>query len=985
MRELKDELREFFAGVYEIDDELKGGGMSRLFLATDNALHRRVVIKILPPDFSSEVMAARFKREAQLTASLQHPHILPVISAGSANGLLYYVMPFVDGESLRARLTREGALPVHDAVRLLHEIADALAHAHAHGVIHRDIKPENILLQGDHAVVADFGIAGALDSGARPRLSGPTRLTSTGISLGTVGYMAPEQSVGERNVDARADVYSLGVVGYEMIAGRRLFEGESAQEVIAAHLTKKPVPLDRVAEGVPMPVVMAIEKALEKNPEERFQNATEFREALRSQASAMTTMTRAVPAAIIRGAKRRAALMRSRRVLGIAAIALIALGAGAAWWRMRASAVAPTDIVRVAVVPFDVVSIEPVWREGMVDLMARDLDGAGTLHTIPPAVILRGWRGKSDRESARAAAQRTGAAYALYGSIFPSTGDAATLRAELLDVRADSVILADFKRTGVEIPKLADSLAMTVIAELLKRNNLGAVARPAPRGTSSVDALRFFLQGEQQFRSTKWDSALTAYRRASDADSVFALAFHRQSQILGWMKNVDDSVSKSLAFRAGRLNHGLGPRDSLLVAADSLSAAATTLGVINGTIVPKLMGVLELAARTYPDDPEVWYLLGEARYHVGFGSLGAPNEAVLEAFDRSIALDSSFGPAYLHTAELALQVRDAAAARAYADRYVVREPNGTDASALRLVSLLLDPSRSRAAATQRTIDTLPWDDLHRAFLDLRRWPDSSFAALRILNAAGRRPVRADAYSPDTSALRSYLPLELAFRGRVNDAFAATRSTPTRLLPELALLGVIPADTAGALFHSWLSSGHPSVRSALPWWALRRDTASIRAFARRSDSTAKAAAQPRARSLAAYNVRASDAYLTLARGDTVGALAKFAALSDTACSVCYVDRLIEAQLNRALGRLARADTLLAYRPNTLLSPLEVLVALERGEIARLRQRPLAAEQQAQLVVSAWASGDASLQPYIRRARGVLENINQNPVAPVTARR
>ena len=259
MDDLLEDLRKSFADSYRVDHELKGGGMSRLFMATDLALSRKVVIKILPPELTSDMMAARFKREAEVTAHLQHPNILPIITAGLKNGLLYYIMPFIPGESLRERLKREQKLPVDQGVTILCEVASALAYAHKQGVIHRDIKPENILLLDGHAVLADFGIAAAL---AGPDHVTGERLTRTGMSIGTVGYMAPEQSLGGTDVDSRADIYSLGVVAYEMLAGTPPFKGTSTQAILAAHLTQAPPRMDRLRAEVPTPVCRAIEKAL---------------------------------------------------------------------------------------------------------------------------------------------------------------------------------------------------------------------------------------------------------------------------------------------------------------------------------------------------------------------------------------------------------------------------------------------------------------------------------------------------------------------------------------------------------------------------------------------------------------------------------------------------------------------------------------------------------------------------------------------------
>ena len=274
MNELLDRLQLAVGDAFRIERELEGGGMSRLFVAVEASLNRRVVVKVLPPEFASEVSAARFKQEVELAARLQHPHILPVLAAGAREGLLYYVMPFVEGESLRHRMRREDRLPVADALRILFEIADALAAAHGSGIVHRDIKPENILLEGKHAVLADFGIARAI---VRARTD--VKLTSTGTSVGTPGYMSPEQLAGD-DVDASADVYALAVVGYEMLAGRPPFSGGTAQALLTAHLTATPVPLHELRAEVPKRVSAALARAMAKKPSERFMSAAAFAEAI---------------------------------------------------------------------------------------------------------------------------------------------------------------------------------------------------------------------------------------------------------------------------------------------------------------------------------------------------------------------------------------------------------------------------------------------------------------------------------------------------------------------------------------------------------------------------------------------------------------------------------------------------------------------------------------------------------------------------------
>ena len=273
MEELIERLRRSFAGDYRLDEELRGGSMSRLFRGSDLSENRDVVIKVLPPELTSDVMAARFRRETRVTARLRHHNILTVITTGVRDGLMYYVMPYISGESLRDRLDREQLLSIEDCIRILADIAAALSYAHEQGVIHRDIKPENILLQDRHAILADFGIAAAL---AMPGETAHSRITRTGMTLGTVGYMAPEQAFGDADVDHRADIYALGVVGHEMISGSPPFTGATTQAILAANLTQPPPRLEYLRADVPPHVARAIEKALMKAPSDRFQTARDF-------------------------------------------------------------------------------------------------------------------------------------------------------------------------------------------------------------------------------------------------------------------------------------------------------------------------------------------------------------------------------------------------------------------------------------------------------------------------------------------------------------------------------------------------------------------------------------------------------------------------------------------------------------------------------------------------------------------------------------
>ncbi len=323
------------ADRYRIERELGAGGMATVYLAHDLKHERDVAIKVLHPDLGAALGGERFLSEIRTTARLQHPHILPLLDSGEADGLLYYVMPLVRGETLRARLERERQLPIADALRIAREIADALQHAHAQGVIHRDIKPENILLQDGHALVADFGIALAVQS------AGGARMTQTGLSLGTPQYMSPEQAMGERTINARSDVYALGAITYEMLAGEPPFTGPTVQAIVAKVLSSEPVPITSLRKAVPAHVGAAIHTALEKLPADRWESAKAFSEAM------LDTHARGATYATLRAdvasSPSRARTSRYAAWSGWA-VALIALTAAGWMWR-RAEGAGPAPVV----------------------------------------------------------------------------------------------------------------------------------------------------------------------------------------------------------------------------------------------------------------------------------------------------------------------------------------------------------------------------------------------------------------------------------------------------------------------------------------------------------------------------------------------------------------------------------------------------------------------------------------------------------------
>ncbi len=319
MSDIPSSLETALADRYRVQRVLGVGGMATVYLAEDLKHHRRVAVKVLRSDVSMALGAERFLREIETTANLRHPHILPLYDSGEAAGALFYVMPFVEGESLRDRLDRDKQLPIDDALQITREIADALQYAHGRGIIHRDIKPENVLLEGGHAVVADFGIAKAIQTGAGPAL------TDTGLAIGTVRYMSPEQASAESDLDGRSDQYALGCLLHEMLSGQPPFTGPTAESVVHQHLVATPPPLTQFRPSVPAEIVTAVQRALAKTPADRFSGVQQFSDALRP-------VTGPTPAATITRSRR----MRAA-VAGVVVVVVVVAVIATVWLRGRAS------------------------------------------------------------------------------------------------------------------------------------------------------------------------------------------------------------------------------------------------------------------------------------------------------------------------------------------------------------------------------------------------------------------------------------------------------------------------------------------------------------------------------------------------------------------------------------------------------------------------------------------------------------------------
>jgi serine/threonine-protein kinase len=365
------QLRTSLAAHYEIEREIGAGGMATVYLARDLRHDRHVALKVLKPDLGAVLGVERFLSEIKVTANLQHPNLLPLFDSGEAEGLLYYVMPFVEGESLRARLDREKQLPIDEAIRISVSIANALDYAHSHGVIHRDLKPENILLQSGQPVIADFGIALAVSN------AGGNRITQTGLSLGTPAYMSPEQATGDRVIDARSDIYSLGAMTYEMLTGEPPHTGSTSQAVIARMLTEKPRPIRNTREAVPEYVEATVQRALEKLPADRFSSVREYAEGLRGRGD--FTASASYSASRLATVRRRVEWrdrLRDPLVLGLAMLSLALIGVVA--WQHGRDVPAPMAPVRFVVATPDSARL------------AQNTPWPGTISTDGRAIVFLG-------------------------------------------------------------------------------------------------------------------------------------------------------------------------------------------------------------------------------------------------------------------------------------------------------------------------------------------------------------------------------------------------------------------------------------------------------------------------------------------------------------------------------------------------------------------------------------------------------------------
>ncbi len=625
-------LQRTLAERYAVQRELGRGGMAAVYLAEDLKHHRPVAIKVLKPELAAALGPERFLREIEIAAKLNHPHILPLFDSGQAEGFLYYVMPYVEGESLRDRLDREKQLPLDDALQIAREVADALSYAHSHDVIHRDIKPENILLESGHAVVADFGIARAITA------AGGDKLTDTGIAVGTPAYMSPEQSVGEQALDMRTDIYSLGCVLYEMLAGEPPYTGTSPQAIFAKRL-QAPLPRVSTVRDVPAPVEAALTRALARTAADRFPTAYAFAVAL------------AGGGAVLRVAPRRPAW----RLALFGVVGVVALGGALLMLRPRSEAPARAgpayERMAIAVLPFENQSAEgphAYFAGGLHDELLTQLSKVAALTVISRTSVM-GYEGT--RTPLRQIAGELGVGSVVEGSV-QVVGGRLRVNVQLIDAATDAHLWAErYDRTLDDAFAIQSDVAQQIVAAV------GAALSGAERQglaeapTTNAEAYRLYLQAGEYANRPGYvrhniDIAQQLFERALVLDPTFALAHAALSEVHGlnyWWR-YDRSPARAA--------HQREEAEAALRLSPSLPQAHIAMGMAHYWGRRDYRRALEefaTALEGLPNDAGLWHRIGWVHRRMGDSSaLALAYEKATQLSPRDANLFDDLGGATYH-------------------------------------------------------------------------------------------------------------------------------------------------------------------------------------------------------------------------------------------------------------------------------------------------------------------------------------------------
>ncbi|MFN2400293.1 MAG: protein kinase [Gemmatimonadaceae bacterium] len=679
MLEVMEYVRTAIAERYTVEKELGRGGMATVFLALDRKHERHVALKILHPHVASALGADRFLREIKLTSRLQHPHILPLHDSGQIGELLYYVMPYVEGESLRQIMEREAVLSVDKALRIGLDVTSALGYAHARGIIHRDIKPENILLSGEHAVVADFGIARAVST------AGGENLTDTGFAVGTVRYMSPEQAAGERGLDGRSDLYSLGCVIYEMLAGRSPLIGANGQLDFARRYVEKPLELRVIRPEVPAGVEEALARVLQPNPDRRFATADEFAAAVRSAIDASPqSARRALPASlrVMRGRLRRWQVPAAIAVLATMVVGgAMVSGEWRPWEQRSYENAGEVTQASVVVVPFSVVGMERSLEdmgEDMASLLSDHFSGQvgpRAIHgrTVASKVRELGIRKGDDVsvEQAYEIARRLGATEAILGKIVRVPGGV-EISATRRDLSSDST-LQTAKVTGT----LDDWALKThdLTAQLLA-GEAGETGEQLAKLSESSKALLEYVRARAASRRAEYRRAVGHFEAALEYDTAFAMAAMGLAYAASFIPDRTRwhaAVSKAWAH-ADRLSER--DRRYLIARAGPQWPNRSLLG--------ERIAAWSQAVAVNPDRLEALYEWGDELFHRG-SVIAGDTVLVLarDLFRRAIQLDSLYLAPLAHLLELEIRTGDTAAVRSLDKLYSVRDSTTVSARFLR--------------------------------------------------------------------------------------------------------------------------------------------------------------------------------------------------------------------------------------------------------------------------------------------------------------
>jgi serine/threonine-protein kinase len=921
------------ADRYVIERELGRGGMATVYLAHDLKHDRPVALKVLHSELTATLGLHRFQREIRTAGRLQHPHILGLLDSGEAAGQAWFVMPYAEGETLRARLGREGELPVAEAVRILRDLADALAYAHTHGVVHRDIKPENVILTPRHAMLADFGVAKAVSDAAGEAPAGT--LTTGRLAIGTPAYMPPEQALADPTADHRADLYALGVVSYEMLAGHPFF-GRSSAQVMAAHATERPRPLDQLRPTVPAWLSDAVMRLLEKRPADRLQSADEV---LRLLDTVVSPRPPAPTTAVAAPVPARRAYMSVGWIAagGLATLALVLVIASLTTREPPAT----VDRAVVAVAPFRTSGADSslaYLREGMVDLLAAKLSGSAALKAADPRTLLAAWRhaaggtGQLAGSDALRVAEQLGAGRLIEGEVV-GTERQVTINAALRDAPGGAVSArASVEGSPDSLARLVDRLAGQLLALAAGEGE----QRLASLTSTSLPALRAYLEGQALLRRGAFGESADKFRLALERDSTFALAGLGVMRAAAWVDEPQTGAEVAWAYRAK-----LSARDRVLLQAYLGTRWPAPM------LLRDILSAAELLVRMVPDDAEAWYTLGDHLYHYG-PLLGIPDAhpRATEAFGRAVALDPSFAPALEHGATLALLLGDTAAARAAHARLLQVDSTSTRVNAERwALAVALDDSTER-----RTI-------LRSGRLDAR---EMSHLALTLAlplqdpNEVLQRQFPRAATAWEQERLRETSHFHSILAGRPSRAKPFAASMPERVRLGLLFLEARFADgdsAAGARAGDALERMIDTPLTFEPGAVFARFYAGQRALDMgHLDAAARAAADLRSPSIprdSAWLAEAPSAFALLletelaARRQSPGLPTLFTRLDSMLTNpsdrldVPEIGNLIAARLYRERGLLPQALAAIRRRPfNIWPSPIYATYDREEGQLAAL---------------------------------------------------